>query len=56
MSERKKPTNRFTRARAKRWFARMFPEQHILRYDGDSTFLICPWWAEIYREACVFYD
>lgn len=39
---RKPRRNPFSRARAKRWFARTNPDLKILRYDGKKTFVVDP--------------
>lgn len=39
---RKPRRNPFSRARAKKWFARKYPGLRIFRYDGKKTFYLNP--------------
>ena len=42
MSKLKPEDRPFSRARAKRWFKRTYPNQKILRHDGNKTFYVKP--------------
>lgn len=58
MSERKKPTNPYTRAKAKRWFARVHHGKYrIVGNDGakETAFRIVPMRPGLGRIICARY-